>query len=188
MIDVTDRHFRMLIRCVSDLPVLWTEMTWDRAILYNIPGEPEHARNKNPPRSVESIIGFDEREHPIVMQLGGADPAMLARAPLPPLASLTFEAARQKTTVVEQPAPPQQRKAWRPALDASGFAVFADVVQRFAAENDVLYAPKPNRTHDGKQLYAFGRATIYLDRNVTFVKRGDGYVPVALEDLLAQDA
>ena len=75
-----------------------------------------------------------------------------------------------------------------PALDASGFAVFADVVQRFAAENDVLYAPKPNRTHDGKQLYAFGRATIYLDRNVTFVKRGDGYVPVALEDLLAQDA
>lgn len=80
MIDVTDRHFRMLIRCVSDLPVLWTEMTWDRAILYNIPGEPEHARNKNPSRSVESIIGFDEREHPIVMQLGGADPAMLARA------------------------------------------------------------------------------------------------------------
>ena len=35
MIDVTDRHFRMLIRCVSPLPTLWTEMTWDRAILYN---------------------------------------------------------------------------------------------------------------------------------------------------------
>jgi tuftelin-interacting protein 11 len=144
-----------------------------------LPSLPEAASNA----AVEVLTcGLD------LISLSLDDPAMLARAPLPPLASLTFEAARQKTTVVEQPAPPQQRKTWRPALDASGFAVFADVVQRFAAENDVLYAPKPNRTHDGKQLYAFGRATIYLDRNVTFVKRGDGYVPVALEDLLAQDA
>ena len=144
-----------------------------------LPSLPEAASNA----AVEALTcGLD------LISLSLDDPAMLARAPLPPLASLTFEAARQKTTVVEQPAPPPQRKAWRPALDASGFAVFADVVQRFAAENDVLYAPKPNRTHDGKQLYAFGRATIYLDRNVTFVKRGDGYVPVALEDLLAQDA
>ena len=74
------------------------------------------------------------------------------------------------------------------ALDASGFAMFADFVQRFAAENDVLYAPKPGRRHDGKQLYAFGRATVYLDRNVTFVKRAGRFVPVALEDLLAADA
>ena len=28
MIDVTDRHFRMFIRCISDVPVPWTEMTW----------------------------------------------------------------------------------------------------------------------------------------------------------------
>jgi len=27
MIDVTDRHFRMMIRCISPLPVLYTEMT-----------------------------------------------------------------------------------------------------------------------------------------------------------------
>ena len=76
MIDVTDRHFRMLIRCVSPLPTLWTEMTWDRAILYNAPGEREHeCGQKNVrPRSVESIIGFSEAERPIVLQLGGADP------------------------------------------------------------------------------------------------------------------
>lgn len=80
MIDVTDRSFRMFIRCISDVPVLWTEMTWDRAILYNTPSEPEHARNNNPPRSLESIIGFDPQEHPIVMQFGGSDPEMLKRA------------------------------------------------------------------------------------------------------------
>eukprot|EP00629_Pelagomonadales_sp_RCC1024_P018310 CAMPEP_0119287202 /NCGR_PEP_ID=MMETSP1329-20130426/35162_1 /TAXON_ID=114041 /ORGANISM="Genus nov. species nov., Strain RCC1024" /LENGTH=148 /DNA_ID=CAMNT_0007287959 /DNA_START=122 /DNA_END=565 /DNA_ORIENTATION=+ len=56
-----------------------------------------------------------------------------------------------------------KRKAWDPALDASGFVLFADVVERFAAENDVVYRPKIGRSHDGKQLFAFGKATIYLD-------------------------
>ena len=109
MIDVTNRHFRMLIRCISDLPVLWTEMTWDRAILYNTPDQPEFALKKvchgsNPglagtrqvcyshtceprlgqtdlDRSLESIIGFSEEERPLVFQLGGCAPDMLARMP-----------------------------------------------------------------------------------------------------------
>jgi len=81
MIDVTNRHFRMLIRCISDLPVLWTEMTWDRAILYNTPDQPEHKLKKTElERSLESIIGFSEAEQPLVMQLGGCDPDRLARA------------------------------------------------------------------------------------------------------------
>jgi len=81
MIDVTNRHFRMLIRCISDLPVLWTEMTWDRAILYNTPDQPEFAVKKTElDRSLESIIGFSEEEHPLVCQLGGCDPDMLARS------------------------------------------------------------------------------------------------------------
>lgn len=80
MIDVTDRHFRMFIRCISPMPVLYTEMTWDRAILFNAPGEPEHALNKNPPLDVQSIIGYSPAEQPLVMQLGGAEPVNLARA------------------------------------------------------------------------------------------------------------
>ena len=85
MIDVTDRNFRMFIRCISDVPVLWTEMTWDRAILYNAPEEPEYELNKNrlpngERQSLESIIGFSDQEHPIVMQLGGSDPEMLRRS------------------------------------------------------------------------------------------------------------
>ena len=82
MIDVTDRHFRMLIRCISPLPVLYTEMTWDRAILYNSPGEREHQEGQKNlrPRTVEGIIGFSEEEHPIVLQLGGSEPETLARA------------------------------------------------------------------------------------------------------------
>ena len=81
MIDVSDRHFRMLIRCISPRATLWTEMTWDRAILYNAQGEPEQRHNHNSEaKSLEAIIGFSEVEHPIVLQLGGADPEPLARA------------------------------------------------------------------------------------------------------------
>ena len=49
MIEVTDRHFRMLIRIIAPgaSPHLWSEMTWDRAILYNAPSEPEFALNTN---------------------------------------------------------------------------------------------------------------------------------------------
>ena len=54
----------------------------DRAILYNAPGEREHQHGQHNvrPRSVESIIGFSEAEHPIVLQLGGAEPEPMYRA------------------------------------------------------------------------------------------------------------
>ena len=76
---------------------------------------------------------------------------------------------------------------WRAAVDGAGFVVFADVVARFAAEHDVVYRPKIGRSHDGKQLYAFGKATMYMDRSVTFVKKPDTglFKPVPLEELLA---
>ena len=71
MAAVTDRHFRMLIRIVSRSVVLWSEMTWDRAIV-------EAAATS--PAALEAIIGFSEAEHPVVLQLGGCEPELLARA------------------------------------------------------------------------------------------------------------
>lgn len=62
MVDVTTHHFRMLIRCISPLPVLWTEMTWDRSILSA--GCPD----------------ISAEEQPVVLQLGGCCPERLARA------------------------------------------------------------------------------------------------------------
>lgn len=81
MIDVTDRHFRMLMRIISPgaCPQLWSEMTWDRAILYNAPSEPEYA-GKQGSGGLEPIIGFSPAERPLVLQLGGADPQPLARS------------------------------------------------------------------------------------------------------------
>lgn len=83
MIEVTDRHFRMLVRIISRgaCPQLWSEMTWDRAILYNAPSEPEFALNSNAWRpGLCGVLGFSPEERPLVLQLGGSEPEMLARA------------------------------------------------------------------------------------------------------------
>ena len=109
---------------------------------------------------------------------------MLARAPYR-RSLINFRGGAAENDRGRTTGAPSTTQGLAPASPASGFAVFADVVQRFAAENDVVYAPKPNRTHDGKQLCV--RAGDDLPGPQRDVREaGHGYVPVALEDLLAQ--
>ena len=68
MAAVSDRHWRMFIRCISPLPVLWSEMIWAHAIADESTAD------------TERIIGFSPEERPIVLQLGGCDAAVLSRA------------------------------------------------------------------------------------------------------------
>ena len=68
MAAVSDRHWRMLIRCISPTIVVWTEMVW------------AHAISGASSNECEKLIGFSPEEHPIVAQLGGCDPDLLARA------------------------------------------------------------------------------------------------------------
>lgn len=65
MVDRTDRHFRYLVRQVSQGVRLYTEMTVDQAVLKG-------------PR--EKLLFFREEEHPIALQLAGSDPTTLAEA------------------------------------------------------------------------------------------------------------
>lgn len=63
--DGTDRHCRYLHRRLTRRALLYTEMiTADAAI--------------NGDRSY--LLGFDDREHPVALQLGGSDPEKLAQA------------------------------------------------------------------------------------------------------------
>ena len=65
MMERTDRHFRYLMRLVSPNARLYTEMITSAALLHG-----DAAR----------LLAFDPSEHPLAIQLGGADPAALARA------------------------------------------------------------------------------------------------------------
>jgi tRNA-dihydrouridine synthase A len=65
MMDWTDRHCRMLHRCLSKRALLYTEMVTVPAIIHG-----DRAR----------LLDFAGPEHPVALQLGGSDPEGLAEA------------------------------------------------------------------------------------------------------------
>lgn len=64
MMDRTDRHFRVFLRQITRWALLYTEMIPVGAVLH---GDRDKA------------LGFDPREKPLALQLGGSDPEDLAR-------------------------------------------------------------------------------------------------------------
>jgi tRNA-dihydrouridine synthase A len=65
MMDWTDRHCRRLHRTLSRRARLYTEMLTAEAVIHG-----DRAR----------LLAYDPAEHPLALQLGGADPARLAEA------------------------------------------------------------------------------------------------------------
>ena len=67
MMDWTDRHCRVFHRTLSRTAVLYTEMVTALAVKHG---------------DREKLLGFDIVEQPVVLQLGGSDPKLLAEAAL----------------------------------------------------------------------------------------------------------
>ncbi|MDX8483116.1 tRNA dihydrouridine(20/20a) synthase DusA [Mesorhizobium sp. VK24D] len=65
MMDWTDRHCRFFHRQLTRRALLYTEMVVADAVIHG-------AR--------ERLLGFDDAEHPVALQLGGSDPRKLAEA------------------------------------------------------------------------------------------------------------
>ena len=65
MMDWTDRHCRYFMRLLSPSAFLYTEMVTANAIHYG---------------DADTLLRFDETEHPVAIQLGGSDPAFMAEA------------------------------------------------------------------------------------------------------------
>ncbi len=79
MLDCTDRHFRVLMRQVSRHCLLYSEMVVARA-LHHIARDGSASRMGERQQRLEKLLGFDPIEHPLVLQLGGDDPELLAEA------------------------------------------------------------------------------------------------------------
>jgi len=65
MMDLTNRHCRVLHRALSARALLYTEMVTALAVVHG---------------DRERLLGFSPVEHPVALQLGGSDPALLAAA------------------------------------------------------------------------------------------------------------
>ncbi|MEY4298656.1 MAG: tRNA dihydrouridine(20/20a) synthase DusA [Cyanobacteriota bacterium] len=78
MLDYTDRHFRVLMRQITRRSLLYSEMVVAQALHHcqrAAAGGDGRAQQR-----LERLIGFDACEHPLALQLGGDDPALLAEA------------------------------------------------------------------------------------------------------------
>ncbi|NKB46294.1 MAG: tRNA dihydrouridine(20/20a) synthase DusA [Legionellales bacterium] len=64
MLDWTDRHFRYLMRIISKHVLLYSEMVTCGAVLHG---------------DRHRLLGFHSAEHPVALQLGGADATQLAQ-------------------------------------------------------------------------------------------------------------
>ncbi|MGI9261302.1 MAG: tRNA dihydrouridine(20/20a) synthase DusA [Woeseiaceae bacterium] len=65
MMDWTDRHCRYFMRLLSPGALLYTEMITAAAIHHG---------------DAAKLLRYDDAEHPVAVQLGGSDPAMMAEA------------------------------------------------------------------------------------------------------------
>lgn len=65
MMAYTDRHFRYLLRLISQHTVLYTEMITAPAIIHG---------------NRADLLDFAAAEHPVALQLGGSEPQQLAQA------------------------------------------------------------------------------------------------------------
>ena len=65
MMDWTDRHCRVFHRLLAPHARLYTEMVHAQAVLFG---------------DRQRLLGFDAKEHPLALQLGGSDPSHLAQA------------------------------------------------------------------------------------------------------------
>ena len=63
MMDRTDRHYRYFLRLISKHTLLYTEMVTVQSIIHG---------------DQERLLGYDDVEHPVALQLGGDDAKSLA--------------------------------------------------------------------------------------------------------------
>ena len=65
MMDWTDSHCRVFHRLLAPHARLYTEMVHAQAVIHG---------------DRDRLLGFDRSEHPVALQLGGSEPALLAQA------------------------------------------------------------------------------------------------------------
>eukprot|EP01038_Epipyxis_sp_PR26KG_P007689 gene7689-10460_t len=76
--------------------------------------------------------------------------------------------------------------------NSQAVSTFKEVVEEFALENNIEFAPRSGRLYEGKQVWLFGNNNCYFDQNVIFVSKSDvikghgedQWQPISLEDLL----
>ncbi|CAF0720469.1 unnamed protein product [Brachionus calyciflorus] len=60
---------------------------------------------------------------------------------------------------------------------------FKDIIERKAAECNIMFVPIINKFKEGKQVYRLGNINVYLDRNVAFMLQNGSWIPASLREI-----
>lgn len=61
---------------------------------------------------------------------------------------------------------------------------FKEALEQLAEEHELLFLPKVGKQEKGKQVYTFGKISVYLDNRLVYALSGGEWSPMALNDLL----
>jgi tuftelin-interacting protein 11 len=89
---------------------------------------------------------------------------------LPPPSAVLSKSAK-KTKSRSQPVPEQYELS------------FKELIEQYAAENDLIFVPKEGKVN-GKQLYNFAGLSTYIHNDCLYLKSGDTWQPVTLDEYL----
>ncbi|RHY30666.1 hypothetical protein DYB32_004145 [Aphanomyces invadans] len=149
---------------------------------------------QNPPTAAREILIwyrgwkalFDEYdllvEERVCMQFHGALQVMQCiqqTATLPGLKLLpsTYEEALLRGKKRAAPVHPKH--------DLHGTVNMRDVVEEFAMQHNIEFAPKRHKNQDGQQVYTFGKQSIVIDHSLLFVETEKGkFDAIDIDDLI----
>lgn len=140
MMDWTDRHCRYFLRLLSPSVRLYTEMVTAAALHHG---------------DTEKLLEFDEAEHPVALQVGGADPEVMAEA-----ARLGADAGYDEINInVGCPSDKVQSGQFGACLMASPHTV-ADCYKAMDTASDVPVTVKTRIGIDDLDSYEFLKAFV----------------------------
>ena len=62
---------------------------------------------------------------------------------------------------------------------------FKDVIEKKAAEHNLMFLPVPNRfSKEGQQVYRFGNLNVFIEKNVAFMLMNGAWVPTSVNELV----
>ncbi|ETV84251.1 hypothetical protein H257_03510 [Aphanomyces astaci] len=72
-----------------------------------------------------------------------------------------------------------------PKHDLHGTVNMRDVVEEFAMQHNIEFAPTKHKSVDGRQVYAFGRQHIVIDHSLLFIESTKGqFDPIDIDELV----
>lgn len=119
--------------------------------------------------------------HGLIMMDRSMKGAQVAYTPdvLKPVAAAASSAANEQ--LISESARQMQLQQ---QAQAAATTSFKDVIERKAAENNLMFLPIANKFKEGKQIFRFGDFSIYLEGNVIFMFQNGIWRPTSIAELV----